>query len=153
MRSIAQINSLEYSRHSPHFISRGDQMFIQYLVLHVNFWFGRSPSQLHLLLHFIEVETPLRLRWVASHYVELIGHIVAPMGISVEQHVPDMIYQLLAWWMKSWWTISAFQCARFFSERICSIWWFKYFFRSRWDCLIIANVRAKGRGVAKVLKV
>ena len=31
-----------------------------------------------------------------------------------------------------------------FSVRIGSIWWFKYFISSRWDCLIIANIRAEG---------
>ena len=36
-----------------------------------------------------------------------------------------------------------------FSERICSIWWFKYFIRGRWDCLIIVNIRAEGEPIFK----
>ena len=36
-------------------------------------------------------------------------------------------------------TINGSYSDRFFSKRICSIWWFKYFIRGRWDCLICTN--------------
>ena len=37
-----------------------------------------------------------------------------------------------------------------FSERIYSIWRFKYFIRSRWDCLIFVNIRANVNQFLKI---
>ena len=36
-----------------------------------------------------------------------------------------------------------------FSVRISSIWWFKHFISSRWDCLIIGKIRAEGEPAFK----
>ena len=46
-------------------------------------------------------------------------------------------------------TINGSYSDRIFSERICFIWWFKYFIRGRWDCLIIANIRPEGVPIFK----
>ena len=36
-----------------------------------------------------------------------------------------------------------------FSVRISSIWWFKHFISSRWDCLIIVSIIAEGKPTFK----
>ena len=46
-------------------------------------------------------------------------------------------------------TINGSYSDRIFSERICSIWWFKYFIRGRWDCLIIVNITAESESIFK----
>ena len=46
-------------------------------------------------------------------------------------------------------TINGSYSDRIFYKRICSIWWFKYFIRGRWDCLIIVNSRAESESIFK----